>query len=633
MNKRGTRAHALTLNNCFQKGLSRKRSQAYIIATIVIVGIIAGFTFLSDYEKKDSSSVVSHLKKQLETESQKTLNYGFYNKLDDAGIENLTESFAKNFDELIGENVEVYFITGVSRGMNVYYFDEERNNISISQENESYITFNVDQIAYQCKIMPGYNFYFILKQEIGDEKYIEISDSCVGLNYSGSLGDNEGGSYNPTNCFNDSDNDGWYEICTCEDLINISDDLSANYILMNNIDCSDTINWNGGEGWNPLGDGASFNGNLNGDGFTIQDLYINRPTENAIGLFAIVKGDTSHQVNISDIVLENINITGDESVGGLIGGLGVEDVSERVIIKDITISGIVRGNRMVGGLIGDNNREPSSSYWSIIKRVNVNADIYGEGSYDSNPNYLGTGGLIGDAENLEIEDSHFSGTVQGRDEVGGIAGDFDDGFIKNCSVSGVVEGEDYVGGIIGHFDEDASSKEELIEQSFSTSSVIATGNYVGGLVGKCEEGREISDSYSSGDVTGENNVGGLVGEVDESVIESSYSSGDVTGGDNVGGFVGYIHSSSSILNSFSTGDVTGDNNVGGFIGRRDSSTVSNSYWYDPSTGLPDCGYGIENGIDTESTLSYFYDNANPPMNSWGSEWSFSVSSLPKLTWE
>jgi hypothetical protein len=42
---------------------------------------------------------------------------------------------------------------------------------------------------------------------------------------------------------------------------------------MNNIDCSDTINWNAGAGFYPIGDSPYFSGSLNGHNYNITGLY------------------------------------------------------------------------------------------------------------------------------------------------------------------------------------------------------------------------------------------------------------------------------------------------------------------------------------------------------------------------
>jgi hypothetical protein len=58
------------------------------------------------------------------------------------------------------------------------------------------------------------------------------------------------------------------------ELQNIKSNPSANYYLANDIDCSDTVNWNSGAGFAPI---ASFSGTLDGKGHEISNLYINRP--------------------------------------------------------------------------------------------------------------------------------------------------------------------------------------------------------------------------------------------------------------------------------------------------------------------------------------------------------------------
>ncbi len=54
------------------------------------------------------------------------------------------------------------------------------------------------------------------------------------------------------------------------------------YKLDSDIDASETRNWNGGEGFDPIG---SFSGTFDGDGNEISDLYIDRPSTDKVGLF------------------------------------------------------------------------------------------------------------------------------------------------------------------------------------------------------------------------------------------------------------------------------------------------------------------------------------------------------------
>ena len=71
-------------------------------------------------------------------------------------------------------------------------------------------------------------------------------------------------------------------------------------------------------------------------------------------------------------------------------------------------------------------------------------------------------------------------------------------------------------------------------------------------------------------VSGNDNVGALVGKSQSKKIYNCYSSGEVSGNENVGGLIGY-NSSASTDNCFSVASVTAQNMYGSFVGFNDSS--------------------------------------------------------------
>ena len=92
------------------------------------------------------------------------------------------------------------------------------------------------------------------------------------------------------------------KIYNCTDLQNMKSNLSGSYELANNINCSDTVNWNGGKGFEPIGSSSPFfTGKLDGNNFIISNLYINR-AESKLGLFSITKDSA-----IKNIGLTNVN--------------------------------------------------------------------------------------------------------------------------------------------------------------------------------------------------------------------------------------------------------------------------------------------------------------------------------------
>ncbi len=135
-----------------------------------------------------------------------------------------------------------------------------------------------------------------------------------------------------------------YVVWTLAGLDLVRENLDAYYELGCDIDASDTINWNDGAGWIPIGNNiARFNGKFDGKGHRINDLYINRPSEDYIGLFGTSNyADGSY---IRNLGLENVNIRGYNYCGALIG-------SSNSDLINCYSTGSVRARGYIGGLAG-----------------------------------------------------------------------------------------------------------------------------------------------------------------------------------------------------------------------------------------------------------------------------------------
>ena len=103
------------------------------------------------------------------------------------------------------------------------------------------------------------------------------------------------------------------------------------------------------------------------------------------------------------------------------------------------------------------------------------------------------------------------------------------GKIEKLSVSGDINGNNYVGGVVG-------LNLGSVENCHNTGTVTGTGDYVGGVVG--DNRGSVINCYNTGTVSG-NRVGGVVG-YNISSVTNCYNTGTVTGTDGyVGGVVGY----------------------------------------------------------------------------------------------
>ena len=175
---------------------------------------------------------------------------------------------------------------------------------------------------------------------------------------------------------------------------------------------------------------------------------------------------------------------------------------------------------------------------------------------DRKSGYLGrpfTGVFDGDGHTI----SHL--TIVGGALVG-LFGELDSGgTISNLGLEAVdVKGSvAFAGGLVGFSDGD-------IRNCYSTGEVSGVDN-VGGLVGSAYPNSRITLSYTRGSVDGDDDVGGLVGENNGGTITGSHSNAAVNGRAGVGGLVG--GNSGSITMSHGANVVIGNESVGGLVGR------------------------------------------------------------------
>ena len=154
-----------------------------------------------------------------------------------------------------------------------------------------------------------------------------------------------------------------------------------------------------------------------------------------------------------------------------------------------------------------------------------------------------------------------------------------------------ITGNNDVGGLVGE------SGSGTITNSYVTGSVSGDGNNVGGLVGS--NGDTITNSYVAGSVSGDARVGGLVGNNFSASITSSYATGSVSGASNIGGLVGE-NSQASITNSYTTSEVMGSGaNVGGLVGNN-GGTITGSYWLRSSASSG--GTGVNTNTSRTETM-------------------------------
>lgn len=378
-----------------------------------------------------------------------------------------------------------------------------------------------------------------------------------------------------------------YVITTPGELSNMRRHLSRHFRLEAMIDLHIYSLYGG---WEPIGqwtnhqENTPFTGSLDGNGYSIVNLLIDRPEEDGVGLFACVGEEGRLESVRLDLVEE---VTGRFHVGALAG------VSYGSIDKSSADGRIGGEEGSVGGLVGWNGGsiDKSEALGDVEGRFNIGGLVgfnggtitysFGIGSV---MNGSSAGGLVGRNEGEIISSNAQGSIISSFRSIGGLVGtNWSDSTIEKSYASGSVEGNEEVGGLVG-------SNNGSIDESYALGDVAGSGPSVGGLVGK--NTFEISSSYARGSVHGERRrVGGLVGSNDfQSSIENSYAKGEVQGSEEVGGLVGY--NQGEILYSYAAGSVDGSTWVGGLVGVKDTySSITNSYYDSEETGQSDTGKG------------------------------------------
>ncbi|WP_159077008.1 GLUG motif-containing protein [Halococcoides cellulosivorans] len=422
-----------------------------------------------------------------------------------------------------------------------------------------------------------------------------------------------------------------YEITDWSELDAVRENPGANYTVLADLDETtagyDSLangSANGGQGFDPIGtDTDRFLGTFDGQGHTIANLTIDRSSEDYVGLFGAV--GKSGEGTVVDLHLAAVNVTGDRYVGGLAGGHGravltIETVSvsgtvdgtrwvgglvgaNHGLIDTATATATVDGTRYIGGLVGSNGGTvtASAANGSVEGSTEVGGLLGANGGTVNESHATGpvtattsVGGLVG-SNTGTVNTSYATGTVSTPSgssnpiDIGGLVGTSPGGHVERSNASGLLEAPNAtrVGGLVGSTVAEGGPKTVLLSNA---TGDVSGGDTVGGLIGT-NEGDQVTESYATGAVTASNDTaGGLVGmntdydgaSLYNATVSDTYATGAVSaGGTDVGGLVGnntVTDGGESVIDdSYAVGAVSGSASVGGLVGTNDG-TVANAYW-------------------------------------------------------
>ncbi|AJY45865.1 hypothetical protein TM49_09545 [Martelella endophytica] len=429
--------------------------------------------------------------------------------------------------------------------------------------------------------------------------------------------------------------------------------LAGTYALGTDIDASATAGWNGGAGFEPIGNGSSqFTGTFDGEGHVITGLTINRSDTDYVGLFGSAG---------SGSILRNVGLVGGSVSGsGYVGGLAGYNYGK--ISNAYATGSVSGGSYYVGGLVGFNDD-------GTISNAYATGSVSGGGD---------VGGLVGFNNDGTITASYFDTdttkqsngvgggsaagvtgltTAEARTQAGYTGFDFDNTWYQAgdmrpilrseaaAPVDGVITvsnlhqlalmGADLSASYRLSGDIDASATDAAADD-YDASGIWGAGGFVPigtsfssafagtfdgdghvirglainrpgtdyvGLFGLADSRSILRNvGLDGGIVTGNLYFGGLVG-VNAGTISNAYATGSVMGsGDFVGGLVGFNRG--TISNAYATGSVAGGSHAGGLVGYNEGGTINNAY----ATGIVTGGYDVGGlvGYNDAGTISNAY---------------------------
>ncbi|MFI3283120.1 MAG: GLUG motif-containing protein, partial [Rikenellaceae bacterium] len=362
---------------------------------------------------------------------------------------------------------------------------------------------------------------------------------------------------------------------TVEDLENsgATKSLSLNARLTDHIDLS-TLYGDDLDNWSPLGSvwGSGYAGTFDGDGYTINGLYLVATDGGEFkAMFGVLTG------TVKNLTLRNpvISSTG-MNVGAFVGNCNAGTLTGCSVVG--SGASIIGAENCVGGLVG------------TLQGAGTVSDCYNEATVTTTASNCG--GIVGYMNNASavVDNCSNAGTiVSSTTYFGGVVGyDNGGGTISNCSNSGTFDAVgSYAGGIVG-------ATKGTVTACTNSADLTSTATNFAGIAGYNNAGT-VSDCRNTGYLySTATYLGGIVG----------YNSGLLVGCGNagtiystaryIGGITGY--NTSVIANchneaegwvgttDYTAGGVTAHNNASAYvIGCSNAGTLGDTVGPDGAT--------------------------------------------------
>ncbi len=164
-----------------------KRGQFYLVATVIIVSIIAGLAVISNYSYEKTPSKFYPIEQELRIESAKVMDYGIANG---KNTNDLMKNFSRDYS-INSDSDSSYFVFGKEDNLTLAGYNELNSttiqiNVGLGEQAMNFTkgqfqAFNfsntgenikviISNVSYDFKLNKGQNFYFVVSKNIDGEK-------------------------------------------------------------------------------------------------------------------------------------------------------------------------------------------------------------------------------------------------------------------------------------------------------------------------------------------------------------------------------------------------------------------------------------------------------------------------------
>ena len=166
-----------------------KRGQFYLLATIIIIGLIFSFAAVINYSQEKTVKNFDYLEYELNIESENVMDNALFNNKD---IKETLINFTKIYSNY-SEADNLYFIFGNIQNITIAGYQKLNNGkifVNVGSGNQELglskdvynskdffnsqedIQVTVNNVVYDFSLSPEENFYFILSKEINGELHV-----------------------------------------------------------------------------------------------------------------------------------------------------------------------------------------------------------------------------------------------------------------------------------------------------------------------------------------------------------------------------------------------------------------------------------------------------------------------------